>query len=1195
MTRYLFGPLLPDHVRSGLTAARRRGECRTFGPARDPAVDVVVPPDAAWGEVLARLPAGWEPEFVAVWAAYADVPPWVWNCPLPTVALAADWNLLGHTFRATLPRFDRVLTDRPGVAAFRRHGIAHARAANLFGLGDEWLEPTEPVERDVDVLFVGNLHPAVQRQRNGWLGRLARLGDRYRVRIATGVFGGEYQRLLRRARAVFNRSIRGEANQRAFEAVAAGAALLQEAGNAELPEHLTPGEDYLEYTAADLEAVVERAVGDATGRAAMTGLAAAKLTGLTFAALWDRAVAAVAADLDGLRASAARRCGTPVVFTPAERAWLAPPPADPVAAAAHFEAAHAGGADDPLTLANLAATLAAAGRAADAVTAAHAALAELAADRAPVGWADLPPWPPAFDAVRVGWEMAGWDHPADKRWVLAGRLHALLADLTGDLAHYHGAVLAAPDDPANRSALGCALARAGRPAEGVPHLLTATETDPFDRAAARATFQALADAGADARRAAFARDRQLLHRAAPDLIPVEDWFREVPPTGGELASVVVLCCNELAYTRLCLESVLAHTRRPFELILVDNGSTDGTAEYLSGLAARPEPERVRVVTNPRNLGYPAGVNRGLTEARGEYVVLLNNDTVVSAGWLGGLTAVAAAGWPAAGLVGAVSNFAGGVQQVPVSYASLDELPRFAAAHRLTHRGRVRPAPMLSGFCLLLTRAVADAVGGLDERFGLGFFDDDDLCRRATAAGFRLAVADGVFVHHFGSRTFLGLGVDTQKQLRDNQALFRAKWKEGESETPTTGPAPLPAEPRGGDNPVSLTMIVRDEEHNLAACLDGFRPLVGELVVVDTGSTDRTKQIAARYGARVSDFPWVDDFAAARNEALRHATRPWALWADADDRIDPPNAAKLAALIAGLRDENAAYVLSCECVPEGPGLAATAVDHVRLFRADPRVRWRYRVHEQILPALRAVGADVRWSGVSVRHVGYVDPAVRARKRERDVRLLRLELAEHPDDPFALFNLGAVLHEAGDHAGALPVLERSLALSHPQDSIVRKLYALVAQCHARLGAAARAVGVCEAGRGHYPDDAELLFLEAGWRREAGDPVAAERLYRRLVGGREGPHFASVDTALRGHKGRHNLALAVLAQGRVTEADELLRQAVGEEPAFLPAWMALAELAARAGDRAECGRIADRMRACGPDGRAEAARLLAALGSG
>jgi GT2 family glycosyltransferase/Tfp pilus assembly protein PilF len=642
--------------------------------------------------------------------------------------------------------------------------------------------------------------------------------------------------------------------------------------------------------------------------------------------------------------------------------------------------------------------------------------------------------------------------------------------------------------------------------------------------------------------------------------------------------------------------VFAHTRRPFDLVLVDNGSTDGTAEYIRELTARPGPERVTVVTNAQNLGYPAGVNRGLKEAAGEYVVLLNNDTVVSAGWLDGLTAVAAAGWPHAGLVGAVSNFAGGVQQVPVAYESLDGLPRFAAARRLTHRGRVRSAPMLSGFCLLLTRGVVEAVGGLDERFGLGFFDDDDLCRRATAAGFRLTVADGVFVHHFGSRTFLGLGVDTEKQLRDNHAVFRAKWGVIESPTPAAAdesPRP-PAEPRGTVNPVSLTMIVRDEEQHLAACLDTFRPLVGELVVVDTGSTDRTKEIAARYGARVSDFPWVDDFAAARNEALRHAARPWVLWADADDRIDPANAAKLTALIAGLRDENAAYVLSCECVPDGPGQAATAVDHVRLFRADPRVRWRYRVHEQILPALRSVGADVRWSGVSVQHVGYVDPAVRGRKRERDVRLLRKELADHPDDPFALFNLGAVLHEAADYAAALPVLERSLALSHPKDSIVRKLYALVAQCHARLGQRERAVGVCAAGRGHYPDDAELLFLEGGWRREAGELAAAEHLYRQLVDGREGPHFASVDTSLRGHKGRHNLALAVLAQGRSAEAADLLRQAVNEQPTFLPAWMALAELAARAGDRAECVRIAERMRACGPEGVAEAVRLLAAVGA-
>src|SRR5207237_8743781 len=127
---------------------------------------------------------------------------------------------------------------------------------------------------------------------------------------------------------------------------------------------------------------------------------------------------------------------------------------------------------------------------------------------------------------------------------------------------------------------------------------------------------------------------------------------------------------------------------------------------------------------------------------------------------------------------------------------------------------------------------------------------------------------------------------------------------------------------------SLTMIVRNEESNLPACLESVRGLFDETVIVDTGSTDRTKEIALGFGARVFDFPWIDDFAAARNEALRHATGDWIFWMDADDRLDQANREKLAALLDEVRDENAAYVMRCLCVPDGAGQPGTLVHHVR---------------------------------------------------------------------------------------------------------------------------------------------------------------------------------------------------------------------------------------------------------------------------
>src|SRR5262249_28307354 len=156
-----------------------------------------------------------------------------------------------------------------------------------------------------------------------------------------------------------------------------------------------------------------------------------------------------------------------------------------------------------------------------------------------------------------------------------------------------------------------------------------------------------------------------------------------------------------------------------------------------------------------------------------------------------------------------------------------------------------------------------------------------------------------------------------------------------------------------------------------ACLGSAAALVDEVVVLDTGSTDRTKEIAASCGARVFDFPWVDSFAAARNESLRRATGDWIFWLDADDRLDGANGRKLRALFAGLADENAAYVMKCLCLPDPASGAATVVDHVRLFRNHPAIRWQYRVHEQILPAVRQLGGEVRWADVVIHHLGYQD--------------------------------------------------------------------------------------------------------------------------------------------------------------------------------------------------------------------------------
>jgi len=356
--------------------------------------------------------------------------------------------------------------------------------------------------------------------------------------------------------------------------------------------------------------------------------------------------------------------------------------------------------------------------------------------------------------------------------------------------------------------------------------------------------------------------------------------------------------------------------------------------------------------------------------------------------------------------------------------------------------------------------------------------------------------------------------------------------------------------------VSLCMIVKDEEASLATCLGSVKDLVDEIVVVDTGSTDATAAQAARLGARVFPFQWVDSFAAARNESLCHAQGDWVFWLDADESLDQTNRLKMRALLDGLKDENAAYVMT-QRSPSGPGDAAVVVDQVRLFRRLPEARWSYRVHEQILPALRRTGVDLRRSDIVIHHAGHEDAAVRRRRLDRDQRLLLLENQERPDDPFTLFNLGALYDEIERPAEALPLLQRSLERSRPRDSIVPKLFVLIVRCHRRLGQPKEALDVCRGGQAICPGDVELIFFEALIERELGDLKGAEATWLRLLRAPQPAGFANVDDGLRGYKARHNLAVIYEETGRWAEAEAEWRAAVDEKPSFAPGWLRLGDL--------------------------------------
>ncbi len=356
--------------------------------------------------------------------------------------------------------------------------------------------------------------------------------------------------------------------------------------------------------------------------------------------------------------------------------------------------------------------------------------------------------------------------------------------------------------------------------------------------------------------------------------------------------------------------------------------------------------------------------------------------------------------------------------------------------------------------------------------------------------------------------------------------------------------------------VSLCMIVKNEEANLTGCLE---PLAGglfhELIVVDTGSTDRTKEVARKLGAKVFDFPWCDNFAAARNQCLRHATGEWVFTYDADDYFDAANRTKLRTLLAKLPDGLAGYNMIRHCPPGPDGSGESSIEMMRLFPNHPQVRWQYHVHEQVIPALVRLGAAIHSTDIVIHHHGYQDPNMMRRKLERNLRLLRAAVAEYPDDPFMLYYLGrtSLAFEKTDEA--LPLLRRSLELAHPDVPFMRKLFAQLARGYYQKGNRDAALAMCVKGRERFADDAELLFLESMLRNETGDLKGAEACLLELL--RPGACFVHEDASLCGFKAKQNLGVVYQRQGRPADAEAQFRTVMAERPDFVPAWLALTNL--------------------------------------
>lgn len=767
---------------------------------------------------------------------------------------------------------------------------------------------------------------------------------------------------------------------------------------------------------------------------------------------------------------------------------------------------------------------------------------------------------------------------------------------------------------------------------------------------------------------------------------------------NNLASLVVLTYNEMEYTKKCIKSIKKHTPEDHEIIFVDNGSTDSTIGWLRKQVN--ENRNYRLIENGQNLGFAKGCNQGIEASKGEFIVLLNNDTVVSKDWLGGMLECLMFA-PDGGIVGPMTNNISGPQRViDNNYRSVDYLDQYASKFKERYHHRRIPLRRIVGFCMLFKRSLVEKVGLLDESFGTGNFEDDDFCLRASLSGYKNYIAGDVFIHHHGSRSFIGNRIDYSQSMSGNMNIFDEKWvgldlrtdmgkkvfaqsaidkaqkfyhtgnidrtidaliegikhapeekhlyyhlsemlldaklykdaidavdslpltakddlryleivarckyglgesgdyidrlmtadknsalalnlkgmqvyKQGNREAaegffkeaiaadpgygwPYTNLgilkwasndddkalddfekgfmlSPTAAESielyhsaatetgqfvraegfardavmlypenkkvlfflidllikqgkygaamdeiekamltigiedgmlaaaleirnrvgtKGIDSPssskgtLSLCMIVKDEEQHLARCLLSVKPVVDEMIVVDTGSTDRTSDIAKAFGAKVFDFPWSNDFSAARNHSLSMAAGDWILVMDADEVISELDHPALRNIVKKKDTKPAAYAMvtrnyTNEVATKGwtandrkyrreeAGTGWFPSKKVRLFPNKKGIRFQNPVHELVEASVRTIGLEIKHMNVPVHHYGRFDKDRLLIKGKEYFLLGMRKLEEMKGDMKALRELAIQASELKEYETAID-LWKKVVESDPNDA-------------------------------------------------------------------------------------------------------------------------------------------------------------------
>lgn len=301
------------------------------------------------------------------------------------------------------------------------------------------------------------------------------------------------------------------------------------------------------------------------------------------------------------------------------------------------------------------------------------------------------------------------------------------------------------------------------------------------------------------------------------------------------------------------------------------------------------------------------------------------------------------------------------------------------------------------------------------------------------------------------------------------------------------------------NTISLCMIVKNEEAHLQRCLESIKDTVDEIIIVDTGSTDNTVQIAKSYKAKIITKPWKSDFASARNAGLSMASGSWILILDADEELDENHRKELK--ICAEHHELDGFFLQIHN-HSGNSIhspVSTINPIVRMFRNDPHHRFRGKIHEQIAYSIveRNPNPALHITNIVIHHYGYEEQLVIQKdKIRRNLDLLMQSLQEEPDDPFHHYNIAVEHMRVNNYESALPYLQTSLSLVNHEVSYTHLLYKYKARCLFALGRQFEAIQTCESGIRLFPDYPDLFHIKAVIHSNSGDKTLAKDAFLQAI---------------------------------------------------------------------------------------------------